>query len=45
MVNDDAKQNVHFTIECHGVIPKSADASKTTYVSSHWIRSCLEVCN
>ncbi|KAL9449738.1 hypothetical protein AB3S75_011629 [Citrus x aurantiifolia] len=42
VVNDDAKQNVHFTIECHGVIPKSADASKTTYVSSHWIRSCLE---
>ncbi|XP_024040056.1 DNA topoisomerase 2-binding protein 1 [Citrus clementina] len=42
VVNDDAKQNVHFTIECHGVIPKSADASETTYVSSHWIRSCLE---
>ncbi|KAH9757178.1 transcription coactivator [Citrus sinensis] len=42
VVNDDAKQNVHFTIECHSVIPKSADASETTYVSSHWIRSCLE---
>ncbi|KAL9446584.1 hypothetical protein AB3S75_014286 [Citrus x aurantiifolia] len=42
VVNDDAKQNVHFTIECHGVILKSADASETTYVSSHWIRSCLE---
>lgn len=42
VVNDDAKQNVHFTIECHGVIPNSADASETTYVSSHWIRSCLE---
>ncbi|KAH9691364.1 transcription coactivator [Citrus sinensis] len=47
VVNDDAKQNVHFTIECHGVIPKSADASETTYdgclldVGSHILYSPL----
>lgn len=35
-------QNVDFTIECHGVIP-TADMSQSTNVSSHWIRSCLEV--
>lgn len=37
------KQKAHFTIECHGVIPRSVDSTHTTYVSSHWIRSCLEV--
>lgn len=37
------KQKVHFTIECHGVITSSVDVAQTTYVSSHWIRSCLEV--
>lgn len=37
------KQKVHFTIECHGVLPRSVDITQTTYVSSHWIRSCLEV--
>ncbi|KAH9757171.1 transcription coactivator [Citrus sinensis] len=47
VVNDDAKQNVHFTIECHSVIPKSADASETTYdgclldVGSHILYSPL----
>lgn len=36
------KQKVHFTVECHGETPRSADVH-TTYVSSHWVRSCLEV--
>ncbi|KAL6208329.1 hypothetical protein ACLB2K_019280 [Fragaria x ananassa] len=36
------KQKAHFTVECHGVIPRSVDSTHTTYVSSHWIRSCLE---
>lgn len=36
------KQKVHFTIECHGVFPRSVDIAQTTYVSSHWIRSSLE---
>ncbi|KAK4785058.1 hypothetical protein SAY86_001747 [Trapa natans] len=31
---------VHFTIDCHGVKPRSC--SQSTYISSHWIRSCLE---
>ncbi|XP_057993349.1 uncharacterized protein LOC110654330 isoform X2 [Hevea brasiliensis] len=42
MVEDHVKQNVYFTIECHGVIPRSVDVPQTTYVSSHWVRSCLE---
>lgn len=45
MVEDHVKQNVHFTIECHGVVPRSVDVPRTTYVSSHWVRSCLEVCS
>ncbi|KAG5245964.1 BRCT domain-containing family protein [Salix suchowensis] len=39
---DKAKQKVHFMIECHGVISRSADDPWTRYVSSHWVRSCLE---
>lgn len=44
MVDDHVKQNVHFAIECHGVVPGPDDAPQTVCVSSHWIRSCLEVC-
>ncbi|KAM1022887.1 hypothetical protein ACFX13_044495 [Malus domestica] len=42
LVDGHIKQKVHFTIECHGVRPISLDATESTYVSSHWIRSCLE---
>uniref|UniRef100_F6H0I2 BRCT domain-containing protein n=1 Tax=Vitis vinifera TaxID=29760 RepID=F6H0I2_VITVI len=43
VVDDWCKQNVHFVVECHGaLLPKSVNASQTTHVSSHWIRSCLE---
>ncbi|KAJ0085046.1 hypothetical protein Patl1_08273 [Pistacia atlantica] len=42
VVNDLIKQNVHFTIECHGGVTACVDAPNTTYVSSHWIHSCLE---
>ena len=43
-MDDWCKQYVHFIVECHGaLLPKSANASQTTHVSSHWIRSCLEV--
>lgn len=42
VVDDHVKQNVYFTIECHGVITRPVDALQTTCVSSHWIRSCLE---
>lgn len=44
MVDDHVKQNVHFAIECHGVVPGPDDAPQSVCVSSHWIRSCLEVC-
>ncbi|CAI0393263.1 unnamed protein product [Linum tenue] len=37
---DDEVQNVDFTIECHGIIPTSMP--HTAFVSSHWVRSCLE---
>ncbi|GMN45524.1 hypothetical protein TIFTF001_014708 [Ficus carica] len=36
------KRSAHFTVECHGMTPRSVSASQATYVSSHWIRSCLE---
>ncbi|XP_042476122.1 DNA topoisomerase 2-binding protein 1-A-like isoform X2 [Macadamia integrifolia] len=39
---DDQVKNVHFTIECHGLIQTPADNSQAIIVSSHWIRSCLE---
>ncbi|KAG5525116.1 hypothetical protein RHGRI_031707 [Rhododendron griersonianum] len=42
MVDEETEQNAHFTVECHGVIPSPAAASRTTHVSSHWIRTCLE---
>ncbi|XP_016899871.2 uncharacterized protein LOC103487611 isoform X2 [Cucumis melo] len=41
VVEDHMKQKVHFTVECHGGIPRSTDVH-STYVSSHWVRSCLE---
>ncbi|KAF5208153.1 Dna topoisomerase 2-binding protein [Thalictrum thalictroides] len=42
ILDDHSKQNVHFTIESHGLRHKSADVSRNTMVSSHWIRFCLE---
>lgn len=43
-MDDWCIKKVHFIVECHGaLLPKSANASHATHVSSHWIRSCLEV--
>ncbi|XP_071723367.1 uncharacterized protein [Rutidosis leptorrhynchoides] len=42
MVHEYVQQSVHFTIECHGARGRSSDVHRTTYVSSHWVRSCLE---
>ncbi|OMO50359.1 hypothetical protein CCACVL1_30486 [Corchorus capsularis] len=42
VVHDHLKRNANFIIECHGVITESAIDSQSTYVSTHWIRSCLE---
>lgn len=42
-MEDQSQRDVHFTIECHGVVPSQTGAAWVTYVSSHWIKSCLEV--
>ncbi|KAK7320972.1 hypothetical protein VNO77_30983 [Canavalia gladiata] len=42
IISGQTKQSVHYTIECHGVTPMSRGDSKSLYISSHWIRSCLE---
>lgn len=42
VVEDQVKKNVNFIIECHGVIPSCIADSQITYVSTHWVRSCLE---
>ncbi|KAL9259425.1 Ubinuclein-1-like protein [Drosera capensis] len=36
------KENVNFIVESHGVQPPLVGSSRATYVSTHWIRSCLE---
>lgn len=45
LVEDQIQRDVHFTIECHGAVPSQTDAARVTYVSSHWVKSCLEVIN
>lgn len=42
MVADQNEKNVHFIVERHGVVPCQTDIM-STYVSSHWVHSCLEV--
>ncbi|KAG7587365.1 BRCT domain [Arabidopsis thaliana x Arabidopsis arenosa] len=42
VVNDPLINNARFTIECHGGF-RSAGTTQTIYVSSHWVRYCLEV--
>ncbi|XAR49591.1 hypothetical protein NMG60_11032843 [Bertholletia excelsa] len=42
LADEELEQNVDFIVECHGVVPSPLSASRTTRVSSHWIRSCLE---
>ncbi|RHN77893.1 putative BRCT domain-containing protein [Medicago truncatula] len=41
IISGQTKQSIHYTIECHGK-PKSTGDYGSTYISSHWIRSCLE---
>ncbi|GAB2240448.1 hypothetical protein Droror1_Dr00020966 [Drosera rotundifolia] len=36
------KEHVNFIVESHGVQPPLIGSSQATYVSTHWIRSCLE---
>ncbi|GLT55836.1 hypothetical protein SLA2020_289240 [Shorea laevis] len=42
IVDDHVKQKVHFIVECHGVVSRSATDVQVTYVSTHWVKSCLE---
>ncbi|XP_056693794.1 uncharacterized protein [Spinacia oleracea] len=42
VVDDQSIIDVDFTIECHGAINRPTSTLRTTYVSSHWVRSCLE---
>ncbi|XP_021718189.1 DNA topoisomerase 2-binding protein 1-A-like [Chenopodium quinoa] len=42
VVDDQTIIDVDFTIECHGVLDRPTNTLQTTYVSSHWIRSCLK---
>ncbi|CAN4080650.1 unnamed protein product [Withania somnifera] len=41
VVEDQNGTVVHFTVECHGMLRSTKD-SVATFVSSHWIKSCLE---
>nr|KYP40240.1 DNA topoisomerase 2-binding protein 1 [Cajanus cajan] len=43
IISGQTKHSVHYTIECHGVTPMLTGHSKSLHISSHWIRSCLEV--
>lgn len=43
IISGQTKQSTYYTIECHGVTPTLTRDSKSLYISSHWIRSCLEV--
>lgn len=44
-MDGQSELNVNFTVECHGLVTKAGNVSQsqTTIVSTHWIRSCLEV--
>ncbi|KAG4379541.1 hypothetical protein GLYMA_16G005600v4 [Glycine max] len=42
IISGQTKQSTYYTIECHGVTPTLTRDSKSLYISSHWIRSCLE---
>ncbi|KAF6170501.1 hypothetical protein GIB67_031909 [Kingdonia uniflora] len=37
IVVEQSNKNVQFTIECHGLMPRPADSSQTTIISSQWI--------
>ncbi|KAK4372086.1 hypothetical protein RND71_007470 [Anisodus tanguticus] len=42
VVEDQNETNVHFIVECHGIMCSEKDGAVATVVSSHWIKSCLE---
>ncbi|KAI3448827.1 hypothetical protein Pfo_005492 [Paulownia fortunei] len=42
VVADQNEKNVHFTVERHGVVSCLTNTVRSTYVTTHWIHSCLE---
>ncbi|KAK9162399.1 hypothetical protein Syun_003301 [Stephania yunnanensis] len=42
IVDDRSKTKVQFIIGCHGQKQQASNCTQTTFVSTHWIRSCLE---
>lgn len=45
VVDTRTEKNVNYTVESHGVLCSPTQCSGITKISSHWIRSCLQVCN
>lgn len=45
VVDDQNGKNVHYIVERHGVGPSLTNTTRITCVTTHWIRSCLEVLN
>lgn len=42
VIDGAVRKDVDFFVECHGAMHQPSSSSQTTYVSTHWIRSCLE---
>lgn len=42
VVADQNRKNVHFIVERHGVVSCLTHTSWTSYITTHWIHSCLE---
>lgn len=43
VVADQNRKNVHFIVERHGLVSCLTHTSWTSYITPHWIHSCLEV--
>ncbi|KAH6769080.1 hypothetical protein C2S51_014416 [Perilla frutescens var. frutescens] len=42
VVADQNRKNVHFIVERHGLVCCPTHTSWTSYITTHWIHSCLE---
>lgn len=43
-MDDQRKMNTDFIVECHGLFQSATNISQSSVVSTHWIRSSLDVC-
>ncbi|KAL6548814.1 hypothetical protein OROHE_008659 [Orobanche hederae] len=41
-VVEDQQKNVHFIVERHGAVSSLTSTVRSTYVTTHWVHSCLE---